>query len=392
MTRKRKNRRSRRTDFATVQEVTERIISGGADYLDENIIRLMQASGELRDEREFADFTLDPRQTLAAAAHHFARFRRRLSRAARRDKDKAAMVYDDYRIAALEDLDTPQLREEVRRRLDRFVARAQHRGDPDKLEAAILLSILLAAEQRVTKKLVPLGICGLMTVIYEDTLDRAMAEVPDAQEIAGEELTELWRSRRMEEDMAALTAVTKKAKSLDDLERRITSDPALSLAWRCQQPHLLKALDHELVVDLGADFVPGYFTAEEATLAMDRMEEEHLSKPWHLSRYIMTVALLYWLRSIRDVLDEIVTPERQAEIASGLRTAGQRVLESDDPERRALAPHFLAAAESVANDDWPAGNWVLTSMYLVSFCERLSDLESFSPQWQRLIHRMDEKL
>jgi hypothetical protein len=391
MTRKRKNRRNRRTDFATVQEVTERIISGGADYLDENIIRLMQASGELRDEREFADFTLDPQQTLEAAAHHFARFRRRLSRAARRDKDKAAMVYDDYRIAALEDLDTPQLREEVRRRLNRFVARAQHRGDPDKLEAAILLSILLDAEQKATKKPVPLGICGLMTVVYEDTFDRAMAEVPDAQEIAGEELTELWRSRRMEKDMAALTAVTKKAKSLDDLERRITSDPDLSLAWRCQQPHLLKALDHELA-HLGADFVPGYFTAEEATLAMDRMEEEHLSKPWHMSRYIMTVALLYWLQSIRDVLDEIVTPERQAEIASGLRTAGQRVLERDDPERRALAPHFLAAAENVANDDWPAGNRVLISMYLVSFCEGLSDLESLSPQWQRLIHRMDEKL
>ena len=198
------------------------------------------------------------------------------------------MVYDDYRIAALEDLDTPQLREEVRRRLDRFVARAHHRGAPYKVEAAILLSILLDAEQKVTKKPVPLGICGLMTVIYEDTLDRAMAEVPGAQEIAGEELTELWRSRRMEKDMAALTAATKKAKSLDDLERRITSDPDLSLAWRCQQPHLLEALDDELV-QLGADFVPGYFTAEEATLAMDRMEEEHLSKPWHLSRYIMTV-------------------------------------------------------------------------------------------------------
>lgn len=387
MSRRHKNRR-RRSSFATAQEVAERIIAGGPDYLDENLPRLMVASAELREEREFADLTLDPQRTLEAAAHHFVRFRRRLVRAAKRSEKRAAGVFDDYRIAALEDLDSPELREDLHRRLDRFIARAQHRGDPEKLEAAILLSMLLQEDQQLTRKPLPLGLCGLMTVVYEETLDRAMAEVPDAEEIACEELTEIWRERHAEEDMAALATVAKKTRTLDDLERRIATDPDLSLAWRRQQPQLLETLEFALI-DLGADFVPGHFTAEEIALGMERMERDRLSKPWHLSRYILAIALLQWFETIRDVLSDIVTPQRQGEIASGLRSAGQRVLESDDPEMRALAANFLAAAQNVANEEWPAGNSVLNSMFLVGFYERFDDLEALSPQWKRFVQRMD---
>lgn len=265
-------------------------MAGGPDYLDENLARLIVASAELREEREFADLTLDPRRTLEAAAHHFPHFRRRFRRAARRDEEKAAEVFDEYRIAALEELDSPQLREDLRRRLDRFITRAQHRGDPDKLEAALLFSMLLQDEQSILREPLPLGLCGLMTVVYE--LDRAMAELPDAEQIADQDLIEIWRQRHREEDMAALAAAANRAKTLEDLNRRMAGDPELSLAWRRQRPHLLETLEDELV-NLGPDFIPSHFTVEEVALAMERMERDRLSKPWHLSRYIIPIALVY---------------------------------------------------------------------------------------------------
>jgi len=389
VTKKRKKKRTHRSNFATAQQVTDRILAEGPDYLDKNLIRMMMASADLRDEREFADLALDPQRTLEVAARHFPRFRRHILRAAERNKEKAGTVYDDYRIAAMEELDTPQLREDLRQRLDRFIARAQHRGDSDKLEAAILLSMFLDEGQKVMRKPMPLGVCSLMVRVYEESLDRAMAEVPDAEEIAGEDLTEIWRDRHVEEDMAAIAAATEKAKSLDDLDRRIQNDPDLALAWRRQAPNLLEELEREWI-HCGADFVPGHFTAEEVARAMERMERKYLSKPWHLSRYILPWALVSWFQVIQETLEEVVTPERQGEIAAGLRAAGQRALESDNAEMRQLAPHFRAAAESVASADYPPGNGVLRSMFLVSFYTWFGDTETLSPQWQRFIDKAEK--
>lgn len=361
---------------------------GGPDYLDENLPRLIASSGDLRNEREFADLTLDPQRTLEVAALHFARFRRRLLRTAKRNLERLDEVYDEYRIAAIEELETPELRADLRRRLDRFIARNQHRGDPDKLEAAMFYAMCLAPEQEVLQKPLPLGLFGLMTVIYEETINRAMAEIPDAEEIAGEELTDIWRLSHMKEDLTALAAATKRARTLDDLSRRIETEADLALAWRRQQPLLLETLEMELA-RWEPDFVPGYFTAEEVAQAMERMERERLSKPWHLSRYILPVALTHWFGIVQDLLAERITPERQAQIAAGLRASGQRVLKSKDPEKRALAPHFLAAADSVANENQPANNTILQSMFLISFSTALDNQDALSPQWRRFVQRLD---
>ncbi len=91
--------------------------------LQDNVIRLLQDSVILHQEPEFADFYLDPRQTLEAAARHFPRLSRRLERVRRRHEDRARLVYDDFRIAVLDDLGTPQFRQELRRRQTRCLNR-----------------------------------------------------------------------------------------------------------------------------------------------------------------------------------------------------------------------------------------------------------------------------
>ena len=70
----------------------------------------MQGSVVLRREKEFADFYLEPVPLLEAAARCFPRFNRRAKRVARRGEEGVTPIYDDYRIAVLDELDTPQLR------------------------------------------------------------------------------------------------------------------------------------------------------------------------------------------------------------------------------------------------------------------------------------------
>ena len=96
--------------FATAGEVAQRIAAAGPKYIEDNFVRIMEASAGLRQEPEFADLDFEPRQTLEAVARQFPRFRSRLMRAARLGAEAVATAYDDYRIAVMDELDTPQFR------------------------------------------------------------------------------------------------------------------------------------------------------------------------------------------------------------------------------------------------------------------------------------------
>jgi len=122
----------------------------------------MQGGAALRQEPEFADLYFEPRQTLEAAARHFPRFSQRLRRVARRDENAVAPVYDDYRIAVLNDLDTPQFRQQLQRRLEQCIDRLKYGHDVEKLETALFISVLLSNKASKTmkgKKPLPLGEC-----------------------------------------------------------------------------------------------------------------------------------------------------------------------------------------------------------------------------------------
>jgi hypothetical protein len=371
--------------------VAERIIAAGPDYLQDHFIRIMQGSAALRYEPEFADLYLEPRQTLEAAARHFPRFRRRVRRVSRQGAEAAAAAYDDYRIAVLNDLDTPQLRQQLQRRLERCIDRLKHGHDVDKIEMVLFLSVLLsdrASKLVKGKDALPLGVYGLVTAAYEDSFDRAMGEMPSARDIVGDELYELWCVRHREEDLATIAAATEQVSTFAELADRLETDPALALAWKRQELHLIEDLQAQMAA--GVRLRPDFFTPDEAVLAMDKMEQRYLSKPWSLSRYFTLLALLNFTDCIRETLDEIVSPQRIAEMIEGLKSVGQQCLETDDERLHSLVPHVQAAIHHLQSEETPSQNQVVMTMYLLSLSVAASDVDALSPHWRRLFKRMEE--
>jgi hypothetical protein len=294
-----------RAASTTASKVAERIAAAGPSYLEDNFVRIMQASTNLRQEPEFVDLYFEPRPTLEAAARHFPRFRLRLIRAGRRGAEAVAPVYDDYRIAVISDLETPQFRRQLQRRLDRRMNRLKSGHDAEKIEVILFLSALLSDEVTNMVKgrdALPLGVFGLVTAIYEDSYDRAMAKIPSARDIVGDELYDLWCAKHHDEDLEAIAAAVEQISVFDALARRIEANPALALAWKRQQQSLIEELELRMA-SLGFTFSPGLFTRDEAALAIDRMEQRHLSKPWSLSRYFALPAMISFTNCIRDTVD-----------------------------------------------------------------------------------------
>ena len=371
-----------------VTEVIERIAAAGPDYFQDNFGRLMIDSAILRQEPEFADLYFDSRQTLQAAARHFPRLSRRLRRVARRAGEGAIVVYDDYRIAVLNDLDSPQFRQELQRRLARCTDRLKHGHDADKIEIALFLALFLMPETRKAvggKKPLPLGVCGLVTTIYEDSFDRAMAEIPEARDTIGDTLYDLWCARHNKEDMVVIRAVVEQIDDFEELAVRVEADSTLARAWQRQESYLIEEFQ-TLIAQTGLSIEPSFFTPDEAALPLAMMEERYWNKPWSPSRHFAALAMLNFMRCLFEAVDEIVSPERMTQMSQGLKSLGQMCLQADDERLRSLVPNIQAAIHHLQSEAMPSRNKVVTTLYLMSLSMTMAD-ESLSPQWRRFVER-----
>ena len=348
-------------------------------------------SAALRQEPEFAGFYFDYRQTLQAAARHSPRLIRRLKRVARRAGEGAILVYDDYRIAVLNDLDTPQFRQELQRRLARCTDRLKRGHDADKIEIVLFLALFLMPEARRViggKKPLPLGVCGLVTTIYEDSFDQAMAEIPEARDIISDTLYDLWCARHNNEDMAVIHAAIEQIDAFEELAVRMETDPALTWAWQRQELYLIEEFQTHMA-QAGLSIEPSFFTLDEAALPLAMMEQRYWNKPWSPSRYFAAVAMLNFMRCIIEAVDEIVSPERVTQMSQGLKSVGQMCLQADDERLRALVPNIQAAIHHLQSKARPSQNKVITTLYVMSLSAAM-DEESLSPQWQRFFERMQK--
>ncbi|HDQ73859.1 MAG TPA: hypothetical protein ENN19_17450 [Chloroflexi bacterium] len=356
------------------------------------IIEILQRSASLRDEPEFADFYLDPRQTLEASARHFPPLQSQMKRALEKEERLDPAKYDDYRIAVLDDMETPQLRQQLLHRLERYISRQKRkrRHDMSKIESALLVKIFLGQEGNELlegKKPLPLGLYALVTVIYEESFDRAMVTVEDARDIIDDDLYNLWRARYHEGDMALIDATLEQIGALAELEARIASDPALSIAWQRQTSHLVEEFQLE-IISMWPDIDHHFFTSEEIKLALDRMERRYLSKPWSLSRYIAPLAMVNLVVCFRDTLTEIMTPQRMVDLSDELQALGQRCLTSDDDQLRPLAAYVQAAIHYL-DEGPPARNPVIGTLYLTQgFHAVASDPDVLNPRLRQVLKRM----
>jgi hypothetical protein len=386
-------------DFAVLKVLSEQLINMKPGCFEESLDRILRESATLRDEPEFADLHFDPERTLEAAVQHFEPFKKRIRKAVDQDSDALLAVYDEYRFTVLEEWDTPEFRADLIRRLDRCKDRFMGARDPDKLEMSIFTSSALSVGvSEPDEEEVPLGAFGLVATIYEESFDRAMATIEDARDRIDGLHYKIWCGLRRQVDMeiiAAATAQSADAEQPDAFEKllaRVEAEPELTAAWDRQEKYLLKELETRVTQEQ-ENFVPAPFDAE-IKLAMDRMEERHLSKFWYLGRYFPLLSLPHLLFHLWNVLNERVTPQRIAEITETLQEIGQELVESDDKQMHDLVPHLVAAVRYPQDQAIPSNNDVVKVLFMKSILKTLREMirtGTLSPRWQIIARRMRKR-
>lgn len=395
---KRRKRRSttrrERSGSPAIRALSERIAAAGPSYIQDNFERIMLGCHVLRQEPEFEALYFEPRQTLEAAGRHYPRFRRRLMRAIQKDdEDAASLVYDEYRIAALKELDTPEFRRKLQRGLGQCIDRLKDSYEAEKFEMALILSAMLSDEMDWGKARPPLGLYSLVTTIYEDSVNRAMETLPDAHTIVGDEFYSLWCAKHHQADVALINQAVEGLTSFQELAQRIATDDELALAWRRQEKSLLNEFG-ECVAE-GLSFSEDFFSAAEVSLAVEKMEKRYWSKPWSLSRYVAVLAMYNFAKCIREAVSEIMSPQRMAELTDWLEAAGQECLEAEDERLRSLVLPVQAAVSHLQTEKRPSQNRIVLTTYLMSWLTVYRDSDSFGPHWQRLfkqIRKMTRKM
>ncbi|MBU1879792.1 MAG: hypothetical protein KJ734_12640 [Chloroflexi bacterium] len=374
---------------STARAVMARM-TAGSGFTEDKFVDLMIGSDILRQEPEFIDMYFPSRPTLEAATRHFSRFRGRLTRAMRRGGQELATIYDDYRIAALQDLDTPEFRRQLQQRLDQCTSRLLAGHDAKKIEVIIWVNALLGNKQArpPLKNAPPLGLYGLFTMVYEDSFDQAMIELADAQDLVDDLLYEMWCARRGEADRAIFTAALDRITTPDQFAGLVETDAALAGAWQRQKRLLLE--EFQLLMARGALGAPTFFTPDEIALTMHKMEERHWRRSWSPGRHITTLAMTQFVQCIRETVDEIVSPARLAEITEQLRIEVQHALESKNKDQRALAPYLLGALVSLQEEKPPSQKPALTMLYLVNLTSQRFDMDELSPEWRRFLERLQK--
>jgi len=238
--------------------------------------------------------------------------------------------------------------------------------------------------------MLPLGVYGLVTAVYEDSFDRAMETIPRARGIVGDDVCELWRIKHEKEDLAAIDGAVETISEFAEFAARLEADPALAQAWKRQGASLANGFWTRMA--LGTPSLhPSFFTPDEIALPTNRMEQRFWSKPWSLSRYLVFLAVLNFVICVREALDEIVSPQRVTEAIEGLKVLGQSCLESDDEGMRSLVPAVQVAIDDLLEAEAPSRSKAIQILYLQGLLRALSDTDTLGPHWRRFLKRLGKR-
>jgi hypothetical protein len=253
---------SRKTSPAA-QVVLNRIASGGVEYLMQNAIRIMTDSGKLAEEPEFIDFNLDGVMAANVSQRWMKKYEKRLAEAKIKSSDDYHEVYDEMRIEVIAELATPAFHKEVDERLQILLDRLMASDDLEKLEMVLLLKPLLGL------KSVPWGICGLILIIYNRSLQQTFQEYKAEVDVYDAVVEALQEDGEEKIDVIKLSETPGKLEQL--AKKFFTAKPGLRERAEKQILVMLEAFEKELAE---GKIALDLFTQEELALPFQRLQTE----------------------------------------------------------------------------------------------------------------------
>jgi len=329
---------------AAVGALVENIIRSGPHCIQENFVRIMQQCYILQGEPEFRDLAFDVEDTVEVSLRAKKKYENQLLQAVQASEDEQIQLRDEIRAEIIDELATPDFRRDVLHRLDRTIDRLKKTPASDKLELALVLKTLLETEQ------VPWGLCGLMTVIYSATIERAEQLEQAESEVFGE----FRKAFEEANDIDGLPSMMKNPQRLAALAQKIEAKPRLSDHLQRQTEKMTRKFEQALAsgkVELNL------FTDAELLRPYTYLKEYVTANQIDLTKMDPEEMATQYMESIKRAIREIVTPERVEEIKLYLEKTSQTWLRARNPQGAALQIElsYLDTAEPSTNPFLYAG-------------------------------------
>ena len=326
----------RRKVSASARALATRIARAGPDYIKENFVRIMRDSYKLREEPEFRDLYFDVDRAAEVSVKVMKKYEKRAAEMEKAGPDERQMFYDDMRIEIIDELATPEFRRDFLRRLDRCADRLKSTREVEKMEMALFLPPILQLKE------IPWGLCGLVTTIYEETKEKAFREYEEDMELFGDFIEAMRRGADIEEILAMATrperlaAFTEKLESTPSLRERVARNmdqlmEEVSEAISQGKVKLNLFSDEEIL--LAYVYLAAYI--EEAGIEEATADRQAIA--------------LKFVEFVQRSIDEVMTPERAAQMKNHLEELFSKWAHAKGKERR-WATYALAVANTL--DSW----------------------------------------
>lgn len=279
------------------QVIAQRIVSGGVDYMKQNLIRVMTDSVQLAEEPEFIDLYLDDEKTAEVTERWLKKYEKRLAAAEKKSPDEYHEVFDEMRIEVIAKLANPIFRKDVDKRLQSLLDRVMTTNNVQKLEMVMLLKPLLGM------KSVPWGLCGLILAIYNRTMQQAMQQYEEDKSFY-DSVVEAVKAEG--EDEIDILKILEHPDKLEQIGQKLfAAQPDLRQRAEKQIWDMANAFEDELAKgSVALDLFP----EEELMLPFQRLQAE-FGEPFAQVQPSEEMRERTF-DAIRQAITEIMTPER----------------------------------------------------------------------------------
>lgn len=269
----------------------------GNEQLYDYLVHILRDSHTLRQEPEFRDLYFDLEQTAEVNARVMAKHEKKLREMANKSKDERQEYYDEVRIEAIEELATPEFRQEVLHRLQNLSKRLASGRDAQKKEIALMLQPVLQMQQ------IPWGICGLITSIYEASTERVQKEFE--QGVA--EVEKILQIAEKEGNLEKLLALPESSPEIAGLLKAVRAKPAMMKQLEQNTNHALDELEQAIA---RGEVELGLFTEKEVERVFIAMNEYVTTNQIDLEKADPKQYTDKFTELIHHSISEIMTPER----------------------------------------------------------------------------------
>lgn len=295
---------------AAAQIVVNRIASGGAEYLMQNLIRIMTDSVKLAEEPEFIDLNLDGEKAAGVSQRWMKKYEKRIADAKKKGSDEFHEVFDEMRIEVINEMATPAFRKDVDKRLQAMLDRLMTSDDLDRLEMVLLLKPLLGM------KSVPWGLCGLILAIFDRTMQQGIQEYEDEKSVYDAVVEAL--KDEGEEKIDVINIIKSPGKLEQIGQKLFGAKPGLRERVEKQILEMVDAFEKELAQ---GNITLDLFTQEELVLSFQRLQTEigeqftHAQPTEEMRQRVFD--------AIVQAINEIMTPERFNRLYKDVQSTAQ---------------------------------------------------------------------